>query len=113
MIRTLWPYLLILVAFLAGLIVARNSTKEVGNLVKQHKEEHLKVIEGYKETIKKLDGRIVILKKKIYDDSVRFSNELKLRNDKYNVLKSRHDKINFHTYNNDQLDSVINWLYPN
>lgn len=113
MLKTLWPYLIILIAFLAGLIVARNGTKEVRSIAKQHKEEHLEVIEQYRKTIKKLDDRILELKKKIYQDSIMFAKELQLRKDRYNTLKYRYDKINFSHYSNAQLDSVVNSLYPN
>lgn len=113
MIKTLWPYLIVLIAFLAGLIIARNSTKEVRTLTKQHKEEHLKVIEEYRQTIKKLDIRVVELKKKIYSDSIKFANELKIGNDKYKTLKNRYDKVNYRNYNSPQLDSIVNWLYTN
>lgn len=100
-----WVALLV-IAFVLGLLISKGPDKELINKFETEREVHRQEIEVRDRKIKALDSLQATIRKRMIQDSVRFSEALKAKEIAIAKMKVKINEVDYRNFRAADLDSV-------
>lgn len=105
-----WVALLV-IAFALGMLISKGPDKELINKFETEREVHRQEIEVRDRKIKALDSLQATIRKRMIQDSLKFSEALKAKEIRITTLKRKVNEFTTKTATIHQLDSIAAVLY--